>query len=214
VSGEGVERKSGGTRQALVWAMLVVALVAVVGAAIFERVRRVEPPPILGEVPDFTLLDASGHEVELVDLAGAPWIADFVFTRCQASCPMMSDRMARLERDLPGEPPLRFVSVSVDPAHDRPPVLARYARSLQAPRRWIFLTGETTAVHALVRGGFKLGVDSIPPGEAAKAAEPIVHSTRFVLVDGKARIRGYYDAFDGDDMAKLKSDLRALQKGN
>jgi protein SCO1/2 len=193
--------------------MLVVALVAVLGAAIYERLRRPEPPPILGEVPAFSLLDAAGQTVGLQDLAGEPWIADFIFTRCQASCPMMSDRMARLERDLPNEPPLRFVSVSVDPAHDRPPVLARYAQSFKASPRWLFLTGETATVRTLVRGGFKLGVDEVPPGEAGAAAEPIVHSTRFVLVDGRARIRGYYDAFDGDAMGRLKRDLKALQKG-
>lgn len=206
-------RRSGSARQALVWGMLVVALVAVVGAAIFERLRLPEPPPVLGEVPDFSLLDARGRTVRLRDLAGAPWIADFIFTRCQASCPMMSDRLARLERELPSDPPLRFVSVSVDPAHDTPPVLERYARSFRAPARWLFLTGETGAVHELVRGGFKLGVDFVPPEEAGAAAEPIVHSTRFVLVDGKARIRGYYDAFDGDAMARLKKDLKALRGG-
>jgi len=203
-----------GARKALIWGTLVVALLAVVGAAVVERLRRPEPPPILGEVPPFSLLDAAGRRVTLRDLEGSPWIADFIFTRCQASCPMMSLRMARLDRETPAEPALRFVSFSVDPASDTPEILARYARSFKASPRWHFLTGETEAVYGLVRGGFKLGVDPLPqPAAAGAAAEPITHSTRFVLVDGKARIRGYYDAFDPDSVARLQRDLDALQRG-
>ena len=72
----------------------------------------------------------------------------------------------------------RFVSFSVDPAHDTPEILAEYARSFKAAPRWLFLTGETEVVYALVRGGFKLGVDPLPePATAGAASEPITHST-------------------------------------
>ena len=40
---------------------------------------------------------------------------------------------------------------------------------------------------------------------------PIVHSNRFVLSDGQRQIRGYYDAFDADDRAKLLSDLEIVR---
>jgi hypothetical protein len=46
--------------------------------------------------------------------------------------------------------------------------------------------------------------------EPGSGVEPILHSTRFVLVDGKGYIRGYYEAFDEDSTAKLKRDLLAL----
>jgi protein SCO1/2 len=203
-----------GARQILIWGALVAALLAVAGAAVVERLRLPEPLPFLGEVPPFSLLDSGSRRVTLRDLAGEPWIANFVFTRCQVSCPMMSLRMARLEREIPADPAVRFVSFSVDPAHDTPKILAKYARSFKAPPRWHFLTGETEAVYALVRGGFKLGVDPLPqPAAAGAASEPITHSTRFVLVDGRARIRGYYDAFDPDSVARLRRELTALQRG-
>jgi protein SCO1/2 len=210
---------AGRTRRALIWAALVVALVAVIGAAVLERLRREKAPPFLGQVPPFSLLDEQGRPFALRDLAGRPWIADFVFTRCQASCPMMTARMARLDRELPRGSEVGLLSLSVDPAHDRPEVLAGYARSFDASPRWRFLTGETEAVYTLVRGGFKLGVDPTPqaaPGPTSDASgtpEPITHSTRFVLIDGRARIRGYYDAFDAEEVARLKRDLRAVEQG-
>ena len=165
----------------------------------------------MSEVPEFSLINRDGRAVTLRDLAGAPWVADFVFTRCPATCPMMTARMARLNRDLPADLPVRLVSFSVDPEHDTPEVLERYAQSFQAPDRWLFLTGDREQILQLSEKGFKLGVAmELPPG--TDAPEPIVHSTRFVLVDGEGRIRGYYDAFDEESMERLERDLAALTR--
>jgi protein SCO1/2 len=198
-------------RRALLWGLLVAALLAVGVAAAWSRwgVRR-EPPPVLGQVPAFALVNRDGRTVTEADLAGAPWIADFVFTRCAASCPLMTARMARLARDLDlaaAGGRLHFVSFDVDPVHDTPPVLAAYAARYHAPPAWLFLTGPEATLHRLSRDGFKLAIE--PAGGPEK--EPILHSTRFVLVDGAGRIRGYYDGFDEESMGKLVRDLAALR---
>jgi len=194
-------------RRSLLWGVLVAALLAVAGAAVWQIVRRPEPPPVLGNVPDFTLTNRDGKTIRRADLAGAPWIADFIFTRCGASCPMMSLRMARLERELPRYLGARFVSFSVDPGYDTPKVLEEYAESFGAPGRWLFLTGDKGAIHRLSREGFKLAVDDTTP---VSKDEPILHSTRFVLVDGESRIRGYYDGFDEESVKQLMRDVEAL----
>lgn len=167
-------------------------------------------PPVLGEVPEFTLLDQRGRQVSRDDLAGRPWVADFVFTRCALSCPLMTSRMLLLgERMQPGA--ARRVSVSVDPDHDRPAVLAAYAESYGiGDPGWLFLTGERDAIHALVVGGFRLAVDDEPPPGTVPAGEPILHSTRFVLVDAGGRIRGYYDAVSDEGLDRLLRDLGSL----
>lgn len=196
-------------RRGLLWGFLVLALVAVAAAALVQWMRRPEPLPVYGKLPAFSLVNRDGRTVRLEDLAGAPWVADFVFTRCPASCPMMSARMARLERNLPKDLNARLVSISVDPTYDTPEVLERYARKFEAPERWLFLTGEREDVRRLSIEGFKLGLDmDPPPGEVGP--EPILHSTRFVLVDGEGQIRGYYEAFDEATMEKLRSDLLRL----
>jgi protein SCO1/2 len=104
---------------------------------------------------------------------------------------------------------VRLVSISVDPVHDTPPVLARYGASFQASPRWLFLTGGRGEVLRLITQGFKLGVDD-SPAPKVKGAEPIIHSTRFVLVDGEGNIRGYYGAFTDGDMDRLREDLLQL----
>lgn len=194
-------------RRGLLWGFLVAALLAVGGAAVWQLVTGPEQPPVVGEVPDFNLVNRDGKAVRRADLAGAPWVADFIFTRCGASCPMMSLRMARLERSLPEDLGVRFVSFSVDPEYDTPKVLDDYAQSLGAPGRWLFLTGDKAQIHRLSKEGFKLALDDTTP---VSPDEPILHSTRFVLVDGEGKIRGYYEAFDEPSVERLVQDLRAI----
>ncbi len=79
----------------------------------------------------------------MTDLLGKVWIASFVFTRCTAGCPQISTTMKRLQGDLSGYPDVRLVTFTVDPEHDDPGELSRYADAYGAdPERWLFLTGE------------------------------------------------------------------------
>jgi protein SCO1 len=195
-------------RRVVLWGLLVLALVAVAGAAVWQLLNRPAPPPVLGEVPDFALTNRDGRTVHRADLAGRPWLADFVFTRCAVSCPLMTLRMARLSRELPADLAVRLVSFTVDPDYDTPEVLERYARSFKALDRWLFLTGGREEMHRLSKEGFKLAVDA----GGGPQDEPILHSTRFVLVDGEAKIRGYYEAFDEASMKKLRRDLERLRR--
>lgn len=196
-------------RRGLIWGFLVAALVLVAAAAGFQRLRRPEPPPVLGRVPAFELTNRDGRTVSLADLAGRPWVADFIFTRCPASCPVMSMRLATFNQELPDDLDLHLVSFSVDPEHDTPQVLQRYAESFDAPARWLFLTGTRDAIYSLSKQGFKLGLDDSPQATAG-GPEPILHSTRFTLVDGEGNIRGYYNAFDEEAVERLRKDLLSL----
>lgn len=203
-----------GPRRWLLWGVLVLVLSAITVAAILSRLGPAGPElPILGEVPPFELTSHRGETITLEDLEGAPWVADFIFTRCALSCPMMTTRMAELDEALPaGTPPAaRLVSISVDPEHDRPEVLADYAEAFGASERWHFLTGTEAEILELAIRGFKLGVNPDPPPEMVDPDEPILHSTRFVLVDGEGRIRGYYDGMSADGVQELERDVVTLE---
>jgi enediyne biosynthesis protein E4 len=163
-------------------------------------------PRVLGTLPEFVLADQDGASVDLYDLHGTVWIADFIFTRCDSTCPLISQQMAALQRELAADPAtkaVRLVSFTVDPEVDTPAVLRDHARALGAdPARWTFLTGGRAAIHRLVKDGFKL-----PVAEQADPKMPILHSQSFVLVDGAGRIRGAWDALTDDGRAALKAAL-------
>ncbi len=193
--------------------VIVVLFAVAVGAGAFylATARRPTPAapdlPPLGAVPPFTLTSQDGKPVTLADLQGKVWIADFIFTRCAGQCPLMTSRMGELTIALENEPTVRFVSFSVDPEHDTPDVLRAYAQENHADlNRWTFLTGPKAEIRSLAIKGFKLAVEDANP----KDPEPILHSTRFVLVDGNGSIRGTYDSGDVDRLAALRRDARRL----
>jgi len=201
--------RSSGRVLGLVGAILVAAgAIAVVGA----RARPAPEPPRLGSLPDFRLVERSGRPLSRAELRGRPWVADFIFTRCGGACPAMTARMARLRRDV--SPDVQFVSFTVDPAHDTPEVLARYAATFRADEGWRFVTGPAKDLYALSVAGFKLAAMEVPPGEQAVGGDgPFLHSSKFVLVDGAGVIRGYYDSTEEAAMRTLAADAAALPAG-
>ena len=95
--------------------------------------------PKLWQAPAFSLTDQHGHLVTQDSLRGEPFIADFIYTQCTSACPVLTSRMVMLQRSLAGVD-VRFVSFSVDPAHDTPDVLAAYAaRWSEKEARWVLL---------------------------------------------------------------------------
>jgi protein SCO1/2 len=153
--------------------------------------------PVFGQVPDFELTTQSGKSFSSRELAGRIWVADFIYTTCSGPCPMMSSKMRRVQAADPG---LLLLSFSVDPEHDTPEKLADYAKRYQAGQNWYFLTGAHDTLQMLSRDTFKL------------SDLGITHSTRFVLVDRKGRIRGYYGTQEDDPVRELLADVRRLEK--
>ncbi|MGH9379948.1 MAG: SCO family protein [Thermoanaerobaculia bacterium] len=197
----------------LAWGVLGAAIAAV-GTVAVLTLRRPDAAelPVIAEVGSFELVDHAGREVSPATLAGTPWVADFIFTRCRATCPLMTEAMRRLRAGWPADLPVRFVSISVDPEHDRPPVLASYRREHGIEGDdWLFLSGERDAVFRLVSETFLLQFDPDPPPELATPEMPILHSTRFVLVDAQGRIRGYYDGLDRSALERLQHDVRLMR---
>jgi protein SCO1/2 len=161
--------------------------------------------PFLGQVPAFAMISQDGKAFNSESLAGHVWIADFIFTHCEGACLRMSSQMHKVQTATASDPQIRLLSFTVDPARDSPAVMAAFASRYQAnPARWSFLTGEPKTLQILSRDTFKLSdVDG-----------SLNHSTRFVLVDKRGRVRGIYGTQDDDPVGKVVADARQLQKEN
>jgi len=102
-------------------------------------------------VPDFELLDQDGKIIHLSDYRGKAVVLTFIYTRCPLPnfCPLMSKNFADLERRLNKEFSGRYqlLSVTMDPAFDRPEVLKQYAAFYGADtRNWSFATGDSAQI--------------------------------------------------------------------
>jgi protein SCO1/2 len=186
-------------------AFLAFVLAVVMGYSIWRGSERrdVSQLPVIRAVPDFTLTDQDGKTVTKEDLRGKIWIADFIFTRCQGPCPLMTARMLEMQRALVKAPEIKLVSVTVDPEHDTPEVLQAYAAANKAdPQRWKFLTGDKAVIEKLVTEGFMQHL-------AEENGEP-VHGTMFLVVDGNGMVRSARMLEDPELIPKILTDTGNL----
>jgi len=158
--------------------------------------------PIYGKVPEFTLLRENGAEFTQASVAGKVWVADFIFTTCHGPCPRMTSQMKQVADAYQKAQDVAFVSFTVDPDNDKPPVLAEYALRFKADTfRWAFVTGAKEELQKLSKDTFYLG----------DVGNLLEHSTRFVLIDKEGRIRGYYDTSYPGSLPELKKHIEELR---
>jgi protein SCO1/2 len=185
-------------------------LLTLAGAA-----RAGSPIDDYGPVPDFRLKDTHNQPVTRADLLGKVWIASFVFTRCTGECPQVSTTMRQLQDDFARQGDVRLVTFTVDPEHDDPQELNRYAERFGAdPHRWLFLTGTESEIDSLLRDGFHVTAQR-NEGKDSQPGREFMHDQRLVLVDREGHIRGYFDGMPNryspspeDDFKKNLRDLR------
>ena len=185
-------------------AAIAIALSSITFALILNRTTPNQPLN-LGNIPEFELIERSGRIVTRAELDGQVWVADFIFTNCGGTCPMMTYQMTKLDKVLP--PTVRLVSFTVDPTRDNPEVLSQYAiKNDVESNRWIFLTGERDSLYRLAREGFHLAVDDT----IGTLVEPITHSSRFTLIDEAGNIRNYYDGTSLETIGQIIDDVETL----
>jgi cytochrome oxidase Cu insertion factor (SCO1/SenC/PrrC family) len=153
--------------------------------------------------PPFSLTDQLGRTITNDSLKGHPWIAAFIFTNCASACPMISQQMSGLQKQIP-DSRVALVSFTVDPKNDTPAVLANYAHSYHADNdRWRFLTGEPDRVFKAIRD-MKVGF------KPAAGDDPIMHDQNFILIDAQGRFRDRYNSANPADVQRLIDDANKL----
>lgn len=156
-------------------AMLLLALSATAGltdgfrAYTTEQARRLQVMQVQPRLPGTVLLDQHGAPRRLRDWVAQErrlLIVEFVYTRCATVCRALGSEFQQLQRSILAEglqDRVALLSISFDPQHDTPPVLARHAASLHAdPSVWRFASVQRAAdLPALLRF---FGVTVIPDG--------------------------------------------------
>lgn len=137
--------------------------------------------------PGFELVDQLGEPFALADLRGRAVLLDFIFTRCPGPCPVLTGIHLDVQRGL--EEGLRdrvhLVSVTLDPEHDTPEVLRRYAEQRGIDTSgWSLVTGAPSAVASVV-ADYGVGTVREPDGN-------IEHTVATFLIDPQGRIARRY----------------------
>jgi protein SCO1 len=199
---------SAGISRAWRSAAVLAALLAILpGAALAhgsDAMTERDMLPRVGPAPDFALTAQDGATFSLAALRGRVVALNFVFTRCTDVCPTATDKMVGIQEELGAAfgRDVAFVSVSVDPEHDTPQVLAEYGRAFGCDLSgWTFLTGPAAAIVEVARS---YGVYS---GRRRDGAIEHVMLTSLIDRAGNLRVQYLGERFDPDE---LLADLRAL----
>ena len=160
----------------------------------------------IGPAPEFSLTTQAGARLSLRDLRGKVVAVTFIYASCADTCPLLTAKLAGLQRRLGADFGARvfFASVTVDPEHDTPEVLERYAAAYGAkPAGWAFLTGTPAQIRDVER---RYGVFA-----QKNAGGDVDHTFLTSLIDGNGVLRVQYLGvrFNPDEMlADIKSLVR------
>lgn len=171
------------------------------GSAYLSRIERTgfapyaDPGPVAGtilqpgdQVPDAVLIDQTGRTRRLADWRGTAVAVAFIYTRCPFPnfCPLMDRQFAAIQQQVAADASLRgrvhLLSVSFDPEHDTPKVLAAHAARVSAdPAHWTFVTGDRDQVQTLTS---RFGISVI----RSDKPDEIAHNLRTAVIDPHGRV--------------------------
>ena len=129
------------------------------------------------------LVDQRGRRFTMTSLVGTPFAVTFVAARCTDACPLINAQFAmasqRLQRaGVRGH----LMTLTLDPQHDTPAVMARLAQRFDAdPRYWLLASGSNAAVRRVLNL-FGVVTQEGPHGY------PDAHTTFVYLFDARGNL--------------------------
>ena len=158
-------------------------------------------------VADFELINQNGKTITHDDYKDKTYVVDFFFfTRCPSICPIMTNNMAKLQKEFLSYNEVKFLSLSVTPDIDSVAVLRQYATDKGViDTKWNVTTGNKKHIYELARKSY-FAVSEQGDG----GLQDFIHTPNFILVDKKKQIRGIYDGTDNDEILRLANDIKTL----
>jgi cytochrome oxidase Cu insertion factor (SCO1/SenC/PrrC family) len=155
--------------------------------------------PPLGDAADGVVLGSQGRQVRLHDLTGDRVVLlSFIYTTCTDvnGCPLATHVFSKVATRLSESKRLadrvRLLTLSFDPHHDTPQVMASYrARYRQPGVDWRFLTARSLAELDPILDAYDQWVLR-DRDEAGNLLGTMSHVLRVYLIDAERRIRNIY----------------------
>lgn len=158
-------------------------------------------------VADFKLVNQNGDTITQNSYNNKIYIADFFFTTCQTICPIMTDHMVYIQKEILNDDDVMLLSHSVTPEIDSVAQLKKYAKKKGViDSKWNLVTGDRKQIYDLARKSY-LVVEDDGIGNYG-----MVHTENFALIDKKGQIRGVYSGIRKTAIDSLLKDIKILKK--
>ncbi|MEJ2113986.1 MAG: SCO family protein [Flavobacteriaceae bacterium] len=160
------------------------------------------------KIADFKLINQNGEIITQDDYKDKIYVADFFFTTCQTICPIMTDNMAHIQKEVMNDNDIMLLSHSVTPTIDSVAQLKKYAIEKGVnDAKWNLVTGDKKQIYDLARKSY-LAVKTYGNGDEYD----MIHTENFMLIDKKRQIRGFYDGTNPEEIEHLLNDIKTLKK--
>ncbi len=143
---------------------IVFAIISIIIISIFYNILKVDKPlPIYQpadvstelvdstiqhkikyhKIADFSLINQNGDTITQETYKDKIYVADFFFTTCQTICPIMTDNMVDIQKEIKNDDEVMLLSHSVTPKIDSVAQLKRYAiKKGVIDSKWNLVTGD------------------------------------------------------------------------
>lgn len=159
-------------------------------------------------IGDFSLTNQNGEMITNETYKNKIYIADFFFTTCLTICPIMTDNMGIIQKEILNDNEVMLLSHSVTPKIDSVPQLKAYAiKKGVIDSKWNLVTGDKKQIYDLARKSY-MAVKTDGNG----GPFDMIHTENFMLIDKDRRIRGTYDGTNPEEIKKLLADLEILKE--
>ena len=102
------------------------------------------------KIADFSLINQNGKTITQEDYKDKIYIADFFFTTCPTICPIMTDHMYQIQKEILDDDEVMLLSHSVTPKIDSVAQLKRYALQKGVnDKKWNLVTGDKKQIYEL-----------------------------------------------------------------
>lgn len=161
---------------------------------------------IYNVIPPFTFTNQYGDTITEKIVQNKIYVTDFFFTSCPTICPVMKRQMVKVYKEFKDNPDVMILSHTIDPEHDTPQVLNKFAKDLGVEgNQWQFLTGPKEKIYEIGQKSY------LSAAQEDKTAEGgFLHSGAFILIDKDKHIRGMYDGTTEEGTQKLIQGIKSL----
>jgi protein SCO1 len=144
-------------------------------------------------IPDFTFVNQYNDSVTAANFKDKIYV--------------MKRQMLEVYKSIQQQTDVAIISHSIDPRHDTPEVLKKYAEDLGVKgTQWQFVTGDKDKIYDIGQKHYL-----VTTGQDASAPGGYIHSGAFILIDKQKRIRGMYDGTKTESTKQLIEDIQKLR---
>lgn len=145
------------------------------------------------------------------DFRGQYVVMGFVYTNCPDICPLITQNLIKIQKDLGYPSNVQFLGVSFDPVRDTPEILHRYKEVFKVDENVNFLTGEPKMVQSFMDSVRVRTQESMrTTTDSGKEIYFLNHSDKIMVMNPKGEIIIEYGGSMPSIPSLIVQDLQSL----